>query len=71
MANVVEKSRNEILLEKFYEYVNLYNQSVDDDDCNESEIACMRMVIAEEIATLVAGSIFPFDPDTNHFVIGD
>lgn len=71
MAKVVEKLRDEIIREKSLEYVELYNKCVDDEDCNESEIACMRMVIAEEIATLIAGAIFPYDTASNHFVIGD
>lgn len=71
MANAVKKLRDEIIREKSLEYVELYNKCVDDKECNESEIACMRMVIAEEIATIIAGQLFRFDSDTNHYVIGD
>lgn len=56
MTKVVEKLRDEIIREKSLEYVELYNKCVDDEDCNESEIACMRMVIAEEIAI----TIYPY-----------
>lgn len=71
MVNVLKKFRDEIIREKSLEYVLLYNKCVDDEECNESEIACMRMVIAEEIATIIAAQLFRFDSDTNHFVIGD
>lgn len=71
MANAVEKIRDEIIRGKTLEYVELYNKCVDDKECNESEIACTRMVIAEEIATIIASELFRFDYNTNHYVIGD
>lgn len=71
MASAVRKIRDDIIRGKSLEYVELYNKCVDDEECNESEIACKRMVIAEEIATIIAGELFRFDCDTNHYVIGD